>query len=96
LDHAATAVPQMLVALDLALSPPAQAVVAAAREAGDVRKWSKRLHRDFLPRRVLLLADGNEFLVRKVPALAAMKPLNGQATLYLCEDFACQAPQVLP
>ena len=96
LDHAATAVPQMLVALDLALSPPAQAVVAAAREACDVRKWSKRLHRDFLPRRVLLLADGNEFLVRKVPALAAMKPLNGLATLYLCEDFACQAPQVLP
>jgi uncharacterized protein len=95
IDHAPTAVPQMLVALDLALSPPAQAVVAAARGAGDTRTWNTRLHRDFLPRRVLLLADGDEFLLEKVPALKGMKPLNGQATLYLCEDFACQAPQVL-
>ena len=37
LDRVPTAVPQMLVALDLALSPPAQAVVAGAREAGDVQ-----------------------------------------------------------
>ena len=70
LDRAPTAVPQMLVALDLALSPPAQAVVAGAREADDVRKWNAKLHRDFLPRRALLLADGNSFLTKKVPALA--------------------------
>ena len=85
----------MLVALDLALSPPAQAVVAGAREADDVRKWNARLHRDFLPRRALLLADGNRFLTKKVPALASMKTLDGQAALYLCENFACQAPQIL-
>ncbi len=65
LDRVPTAVPQMLVALDLALSPPAQAVVAGAREADDVRKWNARLHRDFLPRRALLLADGNRFLTEK-------------------------------
>ena len=95
LDRAPTAVPQMLVALDLALSPAAQAVVAGAREAGDVRIWNARLHRDFLPRRSLLLADGNRFLTEKLPALASMKPLDGQAALYLCENFTCQAPEVL-
>ena len=95
LDRVPTAVPQMLVALDLALSPPAQAVVAGAREADDARKWNAKLHRDFLPRRSLLLADGNRFLMEKVPALASMKPLDGHAALYLCENFACQAPQVL-
>ena len=95
LDRVPTAVPQMLVALDLALSPPAQAVVAGTREADDVRIWNARLHQDFLPRRALLLADGNRFLAEKVPVLSSMKPLDGQAALYLCENFACQAPQTL-
>ncbi|MET0253771.1 MAG: thioredoxin domain-containing protein [Terrimicrobiaceae bacterium] len=95
LDRVPTAVPQMLVALDLALSAPAQAVVAGAREADDVRKWNDKLHRNFVPRRVLLLADGTSFLTEKVPILSSMKPLDGQAALYLCENFACQAPQTL-
>jgi len=95
LERVPTAVPQMLVALELALSPPAQAVVAGAPATDAVRAWSTRLHRDFAPRRALLLADGNPFLIEKVPALASMKPLAGRAALYLCENFACQAPQVL-
>jgi uncharacterized protein YyaL (SSP411 family) len=95
LDRVPTAVPQMLVALDLALSPPAQAVVAGAREADDVQIWNARLHQEFQPRRALLLADGNRFLTERVRALESMKPLNGQAALYLCENFACQAPQTL-
>ena len=95
LDRVPTAVPQMLVALDLALSPPAQAVVAGTRETKDVQIWNARLHQEFQPRRALLLADGNRFLAEKVPALDSMKPLNGQAALYLCENFACQAPQTL-
>jgi uncharacterized protein YyaL (SSP411 family) len=53
------------------------------------------LHQEFQPRRALLLADGNRFLAEKVPALDSMKPLKGQAALYLCENFACKAPQTL-
>jgi hypothetical protein len=41
----------MLVALDLALSPPSQAVVAGTREADDVQRWNARLHQDLVPRR---------------------------------------------
>jgi uncharacterized protein YyaL (SSP411 family) len=95
LDRVPTAVPQMLVALDLALSPPAQAVVAGAREADDVQQWNAKLHQDFMPRRALLLAEGNGFLTKRVPALESMKTLDGQAALYLCENFACHAPQIL-
>ena len=96
LTRAPTAVPQMLVALDLSLSPPAQAVVAGAPESADVREWNTKLHGEFSPRRVLLLTDGNSFLLERVPELASMKPLQGRAALYLCENFSCQAPQVLP
>ena len=96
LTRAPTAVPQMLVALDLTLSPPAQAVVAGAPESADVREWNTKLHGEFSPRRALLLADGNPFLLKRVPELTGMKPFQGRAALYLCENFSCQAPQVLP
>jgi uncharacterized protein len=95
LVRAPTAVPQMLVALDLALSPPAQAVIAGSPRSADVRAWNVRLHGEFSPRRVLLLANDNPVLLERVPELAEMKPLNGRAALYLCENFTCQAPQVL-
>ncbi len=94
MERAPTSVPQMLVALDLALSPPAQAVVAGRSGSEDVRQWGTKLHRDFHPRRVLLLADGNDFLAKNNPALAMMKPVQGKAALYLCENFTCQAPQM--
>lgn len=72
-----TGVPQMLVALDLALTPPAQAVVAG----DDAAKWIAPLHRDFQPRRVLLRVGDSS-------AAEGMR----QPGLYLCENFTCQAP----
>lgn len=96
LQKAPTAVPQMLVALDLALSPPAQAVVAGQRDTDDVRCWITKLYGEFHPRRVLLLADGGSFPAEKIPALAAMRPVQGRAALYRCENFTCQAPETLP
>ena len=85
----------MLVALDLALSPPAQAVVAGTRGTPEVKAWNARLHHEFAPRRMLLLADDSSTFLQRVPELASMKPLHGRPALYLCENFTCQAPQVL-
>lgn len=96
LQKAPTAVPQMLVALDLALSPPAQAVVAGQRDTDEVRRWITKLHGEFHPRRMLLLADGASFPAQKIPALAAMRPVQGRAALYRCENFTCQTPETLP
>ena len=96
LRRAPTAVPQMLVALDLLLAPPAQAVIAGELGSTDVRAWVKKLHGHFSPRQVLLLADGHELFSAKNPALGSMRTLDGRAALYLCENFACQAPQTLP
>jgi uncharacterized protein YyaL (SSP411 family) len=67
LERAPIAVPQLLVALDLALTPPAQAVVAGTRTSAEVQAWNARLHREFAPRRVLLLADGNPVLEKSRP-----------------------------
>jgi len=93
IGKAPTAVPQMLVALDLALAAPAQAVVAGAEGDAAVQRWNRWLHRDFQPRRVLVLADGERFPAARNPLLAEMKPVGERAALYVCKDFACQAPR---
>ena len=91
LERAPTAIPQMLVALDLSLSPPAQAIVAGTPHSPDVAEWLARLHHDFHPRRVLRFApEGNTDAT-----LSGMKPVDDKAALYLCENFTCQAPQML-
>jgi len=96
LTRVPTGVPQMLVALDLALSQPAQAVIAGSQGEESVSKWITHLHRDFHPRRVLLLADEKSPFATQNPALAGMKPVDGKAALYLCENFTCQAPVTEP
>jgi hypothetical protein len=48
---------------------------------------------------VILLADGGEgqaWLAERVPSLAGMKPVDGKAALYRCENFTCSAPEVDP
>lgn len=90
-----TAVPQMLVAWDLAQTPPAQAVVAGDPKSSEVRAGLVQLHHDFHPRRVVLSADGEGLPAKNNPAVAAMKPLEGKPALYLCENFTCQQPRAL-
>jgi uncharacterized protein YyaL (SSP411 family) len=93
LQRVPTAVPQMLVALDLALSPPAQAVIAGERTDPAVQEANARLHGEFAPQRVVMLAGG--LLAERNPELAAMKLVNGRPALYRCQNFTCQAPEVL-
>jgi uncharacterized protein YyaL (SSP411 family) len=95
IDHFPSAMPQMLVALDLSLSTPRQIVVAGQREAADARALVREVHRHFVPNKILLLADGADnqrCLEEKLEALRGMKPVDGKAAAYVCENFTCKAP----
>jgi hypothetical protein len=44
---------------------------------------------------VVLLADGREgqkYLAEKREELNTMKPVEGKAAAYVCENFTCKAP----
>ncbi|HWZ94062.1 MAG TPA: thioredoxin domain-containing protein [Opitutaceae bacterium] len=118
------ALPQMLCALELALQPPPQVVLAGDPHADDFRALAAVLHERPGPRRVLLCApsggplDGlgalslskrfragdsgagqadsggspQAWLAARVPELAAMRPADGRAMAYVCENFACRQP----
>ncbi|HTB80933.1 MAG TPA: thioredoxin domain-containing protein [Opitutaceae bacterium] len=89
------ALPQMLCALELVLEPPRQVVLAGDPHAEDFRRMAAVLHERSGPRRALLCADGGKgqaWLAQRAPELAAMRPIEGQATAYVCENFACREP----
>lgn len=91
------AMPQLLCALELALEPPRHVVLAGAPGSGEFRALAAVVHERLGPKRVLLAADGGEgqrWLVARAPWIAEMRPLDGRATAYVCEEFVCNAPQV--
>ncbi|MCX6969394.1 MAG: thioredoxin domain-containing protein [Verrucomicrobia bacterium] len=95
--RAPSAVPQMLVALDLALRPPAQSVIAGDRAAA--QPLLRPLTKTFRPHTATILLDSPEAVERFSqcsPAIREMKMIGGMPALYECENFTCRAPVTAP
>jgi uncharacterized protein YyaL (SSP411 family) len=91
--------PQMLCALELALEPPRHVVLAGDPAAEDFRALAAVLSERLGPRRVVLAAEGGAaqaWLAARAPWLAEMRPLDGRATAYVCEEYSCRAPVDAP
>jgi uncharacterized protein YyaL (SSP411 family) len=78
--------PQMLVAYMWSIGKPVQIILAGERGAADTEALASAVHRRFLPNRVMAMAPDAG------PEARAMTPLDGRATAYLCENFACRLP----
>jgi len=81
MKEAPRALPQMLVALDFALTEPRQIVMAGKPGSDDTRAMLQTLHRRFIPVKTIKFSDGIE-----------MKPIDGKASAYVCIRHACQQP----
>jgi len=89
----------MLVALDFSLSKPRQIVIAGKKGAPETKVLLNEVHRHFLPKTILLLADGAEaqkYLGEKNEAIRAMSLVEGKPAAYVCENFTCKAPVTEP
>jgi uncharacterized protein YyaL (SSP411 family) len=99
ISHFASAMPQMLVALDLTLSNPRQIVIAGDGESAESRALLAEVHRHFVPNKILLLADGGggqKYLGERLEAVREMKPVEGRPAAYVCENFSCKTPVTDP
>jgi uncharacterized protein YyaL (SSP411 family) len=93
------ALPQLLCALELALGESRSVVLAGDPQNAGFASMVTVLHEELGPRRAILGVDGAEaqrWLTTRKPYLAAMVPLQGRATAYVCENYACQAPASTP
>jgi uncharacterized protein YyaL (SSP411 family) len=93
------AITQMLVAADFLTAKPKQVVIAGKRGGRDTEELLRVANSHYLPRKVVLLADGGkgqEWLAERLPFLKTVAPIDGRAAAYVCEDFVCQLPTAEP
>lgn len=85
------ALTMMLVALDFALAPPREIVIAGHENADDTNALLKTVADHYLPNTIVARTTGND-VPSSVPLLS-MKGMTGEkATAYVCENYACQRP----
>jgi uncharacterized protein YyaL (SSP411 family) len=99
LGSGGAAMPQMLVAFDLARSSPRHVVVAGSPGAADTRALIAEFDRRFLPHDALIVLDGGasqKDIAKLLPWTSALASRNGKATAYVCVNYACRLPVTDP
>lgn len=93
-SQAPMAYTHMLGALDFALGPGQEIVLCGGPGGPGYEDMVRRIHQAFLPSRVLLgkgPADEEKRLAELAPFTADL-PACETPTVYLCQNFSCQAP----
>ena len=92
------ALPEMLCAVDLALSPPRQVVIAGEREHAATAALIGEVRQRFLPDAAILLVNetSREAIAHWNDAARDWKPVDGQPAAFVCENFVCQLPVTDP
>jgi uncharacterized protein YyaL (SSP411 family) len=87
--------PAMMSAYDALTSVQRQIVIAGARQSADTRQMLDLIWQHYLPNSILMLADqgdGQRELAGRLPFIANMRPRNGKATAYVCQNHVCNLP----
>jgi uncharacterized protein YyaL (SSP411 family) len=90
-----SALPQLAVAVGFRLSTPKEIIIAGAPGAPDTEAMLRLVNGRFLPNKILLLIDAGpaqQQLSRLLPVVANMDRRDGRATMYVCQNYACQLP----
>lgn len=89
---------QFLGAVDFALCPTREIVIAGNPEHRETRRLIETVHRMFLPNHVLMLkGPAPEAVPRELaPRLDLLPPASGKPAVYLCEGFTCREPLADP
>jgi uncharacterized protein YyaL (SSP411 family) len=85
---------QMMIALELASSPPLDVVIAGRADASDTAAMLASLRARWLPNAfVLLRPDGDDPAIARIaPFTKDQKSDGGRARAYVCRNFACERP----
>jgi len=95
ISHSPTGFSQLLVALDFALGPTKEIVIAGDRDDEDTKHMLRSIGSRFVPRKVLLLhPEGKEGKAteRIAPFMKEQKKIGGKTTAYVCENHFCRLP----
>jgi uncharacterized protein YyaL (SSP411 family) len=83
-----------LCALDMAIGPMVQLALIGSPESVGVKALARVAHSRYMPNMVVAAGDGTG--TADPPLLRDRPALDGEATAYLCRDFACELPTKSP
>ena len=86
---------QFLTAVDFAIGPSYEVVVAGPPPGSDTAEMLKALRNRFMPNKVLLFRPSEEpspEITRLAPFTAQQRPVDGKPTAYVCVEGACKMP----
>jgi uncharacterized protein YyaL (SSP411 family) len=86
---------QFLIALDFALGPIKEVVIAGNLAKEDTQKMLAALHGRFLPHKILVLhpkGKEGQAIEKLVPVIKGQTMVDGKATAYVCENYTCKLP----
>lgn len=83
---------QLLIAYDYLQQPGSEVVIAAADRAS-CDELLRAIHNQYQPNTLFVLAiEGEDLGAKLQPMVSGKSPLDGQPTVYVCENFQCNAP----
>ncbi|MCH8334250.1 thioredoxin domain-containing protein, partial [Candidatus Sumerlaeota bacterium] len=84
----------LMSALEFATGPAYEIVIAGAAGADDTAAMLRALRREFVPNKVVLFRpDGEAPAITDIAAFTREQTsLEGKATAYVCQNYACEAP----
>lgn len=87
---------QMLIALDFAIGPSGEIVIAGGAEESGTQEMIRVVYSRFLPNKVVALHPTEGTMAKKIEALSPFIKdqiaLGGQPTAYVCENYICAFP----
>ncbi|HEX8175300.1 MAG TPA: thioredoxin domain-containing protein [Pyrinomonadaceae bacterium] len=88
---------RLLCAMDFYLSSPKEIAIIGAADSADTQALMREIWNRYLPNKVVALSSGrDERAAELVPLLRERTALEGRATAYVCEHYACQRPVSKP
>jgi len=89
---------RMLAALDFYVARPPEIAIVGQAGAEDTAALLDVVHTRYLPNKVVALRtpDAGEDIETLIPLLEAKTMLDGRATAYVCQDYACRQPVTTP
>lgn len=88
--------PQALIALDFALGPSKEIVIAGAEQPDATDKMIDIIYRYFIPNKVVVLRPAStkeaQEIILLAPYIKDNIAIKGKTTAYVCVKYACQLP----
>jgi uncharacterized protein YyaL (SSP411 family) len=92
LGQSPTAAGQMLIALDMLLGPTPEIVILGEKDSTSTTALRTALNHRYLPNKVVALRSPSSNATGSLDPLFKGKQAAKDATVFICQNFSCQAP----